>query len=386
MFKWILRVLFHIPFRIVFPTRIINKKVLRQFRGKGVVFVCNHRSVTDPPLIFMRFFRRVHFMVKPSVFKTKLRATVMGALDCYPIKKGHDLALIRYCLGKLKKNQAVFLFPEGMRVFNPEDSLALRNGAAMIAIKGNVPIVPMVLKRAPRPFVFNAIKVGQPISVEEYQGKKLEKSDLNDLSDKMKDALAGLLNGFEYNPKPKWWIKEESVVSRAIVVHEDKLLTIKRTKNDEEYYVFPGGHVEGEESARECAVRETREETGVDVNAIRLLYKYNFKGENHGAENDKYGAGMQSFYVCGYQNGEPSKTDADEYTREGDEWGTYKPTWIDLADIKNIDLRPACVKAQLLKDLVKYTTRLTRSAKYVRDKLKIRGKKPFAISLKNGVH
>jgi len=356
MFLWFLiKCILWVPFRLLFWTRVINKKELRKHRGKGIVMCCNHRSYTDGPLMHILFWRKNRFLVRPDMFNTKFKNWNMRAIGCYPVERGKDLALIRYAVGELKKNCTIIMFPEGMRAFNPEDALALRNGAAMIAIKAGVPIVPMVLKRSPRPFVFNALKIGTTISTEEYQNRKLEKSDLAELSGKIQEAMADLLVGFEVKRKPKWWEKQESVIARGIVIRDRKLLVIKRVRDGEEYYVLPGGHVDEGETAKAAAVREVAEETGVESVPTRLLYKYKHVE-----------LGMQSFYYCVYKSGEPHQTDAEEYTDETRNRGTYEPMWLPLEDLKNTDLRPNCIRGQLIKDIKKYGAPLARSLKYVK--------------------
>lgn len=50
-------------------------------------------------------------------------------------------------------------------------------------------------------------------------------------------------------------------------------------------YAFPGGHLEFGESIIECAKRETREETGIEIKNIRLLYCANLvKYDKHYAQ------------------------------------------------------------------------------------------------------
>jgi 1-acyl-sn-glycerol-3-phosphate acyltransferase len=351
---FIIKLILVIPFAVVFPTRVINKKELRKHRGKGVVFCCNHRSYMDGPLLYILFWRKRRFLVKPSMFDTKFKNANMRAVHCYPVERGKDLSLIKFAKGALANKEAIVMFPEGMRAFNPEDALALRNGAAMIAIMSGVPIVPMVLKRAPRPFRFNALKVGTTISTEKYQGRKMEKSDLAEVSAEIQSSMAKLLENFGVNPKPKWWEKQESIIARGIVIIDGKLLAIKRVRENQEYYVFPGGHIDDGETAREAAGREVTEETGVDVAPTRLLYKYKF--------DDK----MQSFYYCAYKSGTPGKTDSEEYTDSDRGRGTYEPMLLDLNEISKMDIRPTCVRDQLLRDIEKYGVNLARSHKYVK--------------------
>lgn len=350
-----------IPYRLIYWTRIINKREYKKHRGKPVVFVCNHKSFADPPLMFMRFHRRLNFPVKEELMRKKIPNFFFRTIGCFPVKRGNDLALMRHCLGKLKKGQAVFIFPEGRRVFNSNESLAVRDGAAMIAIKGGAPIVPMVLKRAPRPFVPNAIKIGATISTEQYQNKRMEKADLSELSGKIQAAMSALLDGFEHKPRPKWWEAEQSVISRGIVIHENRLLVIKRVKEGQEYYVLPGGHIDDGENVRDAAAREVREETSIKCETVRLLYKYKREGDPNPRAN-----GMQSFYLCAYKSGEPNVTDAEEYTDTTRVSGSYEPMYLDLEKLDTADLRPACIKKQLVCDIGKYGVHLTRNTKYVK--------------------
>jgi len=362
---FIIKCVVWLPFRLLFWTRVINKKELRKHRGKGVVFCCNHRSYTDGPLLFILFFwRKKRFLVKPEMFSTKFKNVNMRALGCYPVERGKDLSLIKYTVGNLKKNRAIIMFPEGMRAFNPVDALALRNGAAMIAIKAGVPIVPMVLKRAPRPFVFNALKVGTAISTEEYQGRRLEKSDLAEISGKIQVSMTKLLNGFEVKKKPKWWETQESVISRGVVIKNAEcrkqnaelkphILVLKRVRDGQEYYTLPGGHVDKGEAARDAAIREVLEETGISTTPVRLLYKTKFKE-------------LESFYLCAYKSGDVGATDAPEYTDPDRNLGTYEPMLLPLDELKKVDLRPNCVRDQLIKDIEKYGVNLPRSQKYVK--------------------
>jgi len=354
LFWYILKTILYIPFRLVFWTRVINKKELKKHRGKGIVVCCNHKSLNDGPLLyFMFFWRKKRFLVKPGMFDTKFKNRNMRALGCYPVERGKDLSLMKYTKEQLKEKRAVFMFPEGKRAFSPEDALALRNGAAMIAIMNNAPIVPMVLKRAPRPFRYSPVKIGKTISVEQYQGKKMEKSDLAELSGKIQSAMAGLLDGFEVQRKLAWWETKESVIARGIVIKENKLLVIKREREGQVYYVFPGGHVDEGEVARDAAAREIAEETGVATMPTRLMYKHTFNV-------------LESYYYCSYKSGNVGKTDAHEYTDTERNKGTYEPMLVPVEELKTLDLRPNAVRDRLIADIEKYGINLARPPMYVK--------------------
>lgn len=56
-------------------------------------------------------------------------------------------------------------------------------------------------------------------------------------------------------------MKKLKVISRAVIVHEEKLLLVKNHERD--FWSLPGGHWEiDSESLSSCAIREVEEETG----------------------------------------------------------------------------------------------------------------------------
>lgn len=66
---------------------------------------------------------------------------------------------------------------------------------------------------------------------------------------------------------------------RAVIIKEGKLALIKRIRESEEYYVFPGGGAEPGELPEEAAAREVLEELGIEVKVGRLLVRHDYNGQ-----------------------------------------------------------------------------------------------------------
>ena len=57
-----------------------------------------------------------------------------------------------------------------------------------------------------------------------------------------------------------------------MVIRDGKVLMVKHRSGRREYWTLPGGALEPGESFEEAAVREMREETGLSVRVLRLLF------------------------------------------------------------------------------------------------------------------
>lgn len=124
-------------------------------------------------------------------------------------------------------------------------------------------------------------------------------------------------------------------------------LNVKPSANPEkpygDYYVFPGGGLEGKESIEECVEREILEELGIKVKALRKLYERE--------TND--GRMLEYVYLCEYISGEFGTGSGPEFSNDPKykERGAYVPQIIEKSEIKNIRLLPIEFKEKLVEDL-----------------------------------
>jgi 1-acyl-sn-glycerol-3-phosphate acyltransferase len=139
-FKWsVVSPMLHVYFRV----RIYGAENVPQ-QGPLVV-VSNHASDFDPPILSACVQRPVAYMAKEELFQVPVLKQAIELYGAYPVKRGAgDRSAIRAALACLQAGWAVGLFLEGTRT--PDARIKdPKLGAALIAAKAGVPILPVSL-------------------------------------------------------------------------------------------------------------------------------------------------------------------------------------------------------------------------------------------------
>lgn len=140
--------------------------------------------------------------------------------------------------------------------------------------------------------------------------------------------------------------------ARAIVLIDNKIVSMYREKGDRIYYTFPGGGMDEGETEEACVEREVIEEFGMTVKPIKKVYIYEGKKS------------IEYFYVCEWISGEFGSGEGEEYQADRNR-GVYKPTLIDVKDIPNLPLMPPEVAKVFVEDFKVYGDKLADEVKTV---------------------
>ena len=110
-----------------------------------------------------------------------------------------------------------------------------------------------------------------------------------------------------------------------------------------EYYTFPGGGQEGEETLEEGTIREIKEEFGIDVEVVEKLYEM----ENTNKQTKEY------FFLCKYIGGEFGTGAGPEFSGDPKyaHRGQYLPEIISRKDVENITLLPFEIRDKFIEDI-----------------------------------
>jgi 1-acyl-sn-glycerol-3-phosphate acyltransferase len=179
---WIKRV----GYRVIRNLARLTAVVLFRFRSfgtpnmpaEGPVLVCsNHQSNLDPVLVGMVFERRLNFVARKSLFGFAPLRWLIQFLDAIPIDRdGMGLEGIKESIRRLRRDEAVLIFPEGTRT-NDGEMAELKPGFCALARRTKAALLPVAIDGAYQAWPRNAktirfcriqVRVGLPMYFDDY--------------------------------------------------------------------------------------------------------------------------------------------------------------------------------------------------------------------------
>ncbi len=129
-----------------------GKKYTEKIEG-GAVIAANHSSMLDPFLVGTVFwYRRLFFLVAEAVMRNKFLAWLLKGVGAIRIDRNTaDIEAIKKSVDVLKQGHLLSVFPQGS-IQKEEAFNAIKAGAVLIALKADVPIIPVTL--LPRKNIF----------------------------------------------------------------------------------------------------------------------------------------------------------------------------------------------------------------------------------------
>jgi 1-acyl-sn-glycerol-3-phosphate acyltransferase len=185
------------------------------------VLAPNHYSEIDPVvvgLIVWKLGRAPRYLTKASLFRVPVLGWFLRKSGQVPVERagavrGNDPLA---AAGKLVKDGlAVVIYPEGSLTRDPELwPMRGKTGAVRMALEAGVPLIPMVHwgtqqimpRYAKRISVFPRktihAKIGDPLDLSAFAGKKLDTTTLNEATALLMKAITALLAELRNEPIP----------------------------------------------------------------------------------------------------------------------------------------------------------------------------------------
>ncbi len=166
MLYTIFKFIFSLILKILGRYQVIG---INNFPSSGpAIVVSNHISNWDPLMVGVAMPQPINFIAKSELSRIPLVGFLMKKWGVVSIKRGHsDREALSKSLELLKDGKVIGIFIEGKRnLGNPEIMIKPQPGAAMLALKSEVPIVPVAVintNRILRSFKRIKVIIGKPI-------------------------------------------------------------------------------------------------------------------------------------------------------------------------------------------------------------------------------
>jgi 1-acyl-sn-glycerol-3-phosphate acyltransferase len=194
--------------KFLWRARWLNQPPLPE--GKGGIIICNHRSSVDPFFIQTSTGRKIHWMVAREFCEHPAFRAFLTTCEVIPVSRGGiDTAAIKAAIRLAASGEIVGMLPEGRINMSEDFMLPARPGAALVALKSGVPIIPCYIAGAPyrrnpwSPLLMPArveVQFGQPLDPASFPGQ----DDENMAQDLMRQALkriASLAGRHDFEPR-----------------------------------------------------------------------------------------------------------------------------------------------------------------------------------------
>jgi mutator protein MutT len=113
-----------------------------------------------------------------------------------------------------------------------------------------------------------------------------------------------------------------------ILLKNSQIALIERHRAGQHYFTFPGGHVEPGETPEQAALRETKEELGIDITIQQLVAEIWW--------HDR----PQFYYLVKAAGGFFGTGKGEEMHNPILERGVYLPTWIPVRELLDLPVLP----------------------------------------------
>lgn len=176
----------------------------------AAILASNHLSWADPPAIRAVIRRSCWFMANHDLFEKPLLAPLIRLYGAFPVRRGTlDRDALRLAEAHLHAGDLLCIFPEGGTTLTGR-LYPFEGGVALLAIRNNVPVVPIALTGTDRVlpadlrprFARGGVTVtfGPPIHPDEIDPSLPRRERVDRLTERLYQAIAAMLPP-EYLPE-----------------------------------------------------------------------------------------------------------------------------------------------------------------------------------------
>jgi len=132
----------------------LDVRGLENIPKEPCVFIGNHSSILDIPILLCTVNRSIGFIAKKEILKTPVIGYWLTRSNCVALDRENPrtaITAINDAIQNIKEGGSMAIFPEGTR--NKEGKVGeFKKGSLKLATKSKAPIIPMSIERASRAF------------------------------------------------------------------------------------------------------------------------------------------------------------------------------------------------------------------------------------------
>ena len=193
MYKFLKRII-NILSHLIFRVKIYGMENIIE---EGPAIICgNHIHAFDSVILVGRVKRKINFIAKAELFKKSAFMRFVEkpfGLIRVDREKKQDIEALKKSLNVLKNDEILWIFPEGTRN-GLAKNVEVKTGVAYFALKSKVQVIPIGIKGNFKPFSKIVYNIGKPLNFNEYYNKKIEKEDLEKVTNIIMDNIIKLTN------------------------------------------------------------------------------------------------------------------------------------------------------------------------------------------------
>ena len=145
MFYIIAKFIFLIIFKLFFRLKVTGQENIPQ--NGPFIIVANHSSLLDPIILGISIKPKIIFVAAAYLFEIGWLGYLLRKANSIPVQRENDIKAIKQSLKILRQGGVLGIFPEG-GIDRQKNNLPVRAGAAYLATKVGIPIVPIRIKGA----------------------------------------------------------------------------------------------------------------------------------------------------------------------------------------------------------------------------------------------
>ena len=157
------------------------------------IAMSNHQTWMDP-LILAKPIKRyeLRFVGKKELAKNKFAGRLLNGLHMITVDRHNtDMAAMRQINRVLKDGYVLGIFPEGTRHL-PDLMSEIESGTAFMALRANVPLVPVYIDGKPKFLRRRHVYVGEPIDISDLRAQGYDAQVVEQVNERIRATFLGM--------------------------------------------------------------------------------------------------------------------------------------------------------------------------------------------------